>query len=236
MDQNMSPEKSLEISRQIEELQTLMVAYVTDGREKSQPGRYKELYSTIHVGLEQEKYQHPNPHKSLELLWAHCKLKDLDTYASRRAYIDSLYADVLLDLKRIQMRKPISKAWTRANEVLEDELAPVRIQWLKAKNFIYAEPPDFENSVKESINSIESCLKILLKDSGGTLGKLIKSASLDAEIERLISQAYGLISNKDFVRHGGTAPSTLGKIEAEFFLDFCGSSIAYISAKLKTLK
>jgi len=61
-----------------------------------------------------------------------------------------------------------------------------------------------------------------------TLGKIIKSAALDADIERLISQAYGFASNKDFVRHGGTGSSGIGKEEAEFFLEFSATAIVYI--------
>lgn len=210
-----------------------MIAYVTDGRTKDQPAEYRELFATVQIGLEAAKYMHPNPHKSLEVFWAFCKLHEMKTYASRRAYVEELYADILLDLKRIQAHKPPPKIWLRANDALSDELSPVRTQWLKAKNFIVSAVPDFENSVKESINSIESCLMILLKEPNGTLGKLIKRADLDEDIERLIGQAYGFASNKDFVRHGGTTKSRLGKEEAEFFLEFSGSAIVYITAKLR---
>ena len=133
----------------------------------------------------------------------------MKTYASRRAYVEELYADVLLDLKRIQRHAPSSKNWGKANDVLADELTPIRAQWLKAKSFIYSTTPDFENSIKESISAVESCLMVLLNDPNGTLGKLIKQANLDPDIERLVSQAYGAASNKAFVRHGGTVASGL---------------------------
>jgi hypothetical protein len=42
-----------------------------------------------------------------------------------------------------------------------------------------------------------------------------------------------LTSNKAFVRHGGVAASSIGKHEAEFFLEFAAAAIVYISAKLK---
>ena len=147
--------------------------------------------------------------------------------------MEELYADILLDLKRIQKHSPGSKAWNKANEALSDELTPVRAQWLKAKNFIYAPSPDYENSIKESISSVESCLMVLLNKPSATLGKIIKEAGLDPDIERLISQAYGYASNRAFVRHGGTEPSNLGKAEAEFFLEFAASSIVYLAARLK---
>ena len=210
-----------------------MVAYATDGRTSDQPARYRDLYADVTIELEDAKYANPNPHKSLEVFYAFCKMKEMKTYAERRAYVMELYADVLLDLKRVQHHAPSPKSWSKANAALEDELSPIRSQWLKAKNFIYKNPSDYENSIKESISSVESCLMVLLKEPTGTLGKIIKRANLDADIERLISQAYGLASNKDFVRHGGVSPSSLTAAEAEFFLEFAGTSIVYITKKVK---
>ncbi len=229
----MDSKRAIELGKKIMELQTLMVAYATDGRMPDQPGAYRNLYAEVTIELEDAKYANPNPHKSLEVFNAFYKLQEMKTYASRRAYIEELYGDVLLDLKRIQRHSPSSKNWGKANEALADELSPIRAQWLKAKNFIYSSTPDFENSIKESISSVESSLMVLLQEPNGTLGKIIKLANLDADIERLISQAYGYTSNKDFVRHGGTIASGLTKAEAEFFLDFAATSIVYITQKLK---
>jgi hypothetical protein len=230
----MNAHQATELCKQIQQIQGLMVAYVTDGRMQDQPAEYRELYAAVQIALELAKYIHPNPHKSLEGFWAFCKSQEMKSYASRRAYVDDLYADIHLDLKRVQAHKPVSRNWTRANNVLADELSPVRAQWLKAKNFIAAPTPDYENSIKEAVNSIESCLMVLLNEPSGTLGKIIKRADLDEDIKRLISQAYGFTSNKAFVRHGGVAASSLGKKEAEFFLEFAAAAIVYISAKLKS--
>ena len=217
----------------IEQIQSLMIAYVTGERSKEQPYSYKSLYDEVYFELEDSSYENPNPHKSLEVFWSYCKLQELDTYASRRAYVRELYSDILLELKRIQRHVASSKNWKKANEALNDELSPVRTQWLKAKNFIYSSSPDHENAIKEAINSIESCLMVLLEAPNGTLGKLIKSAKLDPDIERLITQAYGLTSNKDFVRHGGVTNQDIAKEEAEFFLEFSATAIVYITSKLK---
>ena len=229
----MDSKHAIELTGRIIELQTLMVAFVTDARTKDQPVAYRNLYAEVTLALDDGKYANPNTHRSLELFWSHCKLQKLGTYADRRAYVDLLYSDVLLDLKRIQRHAPLSKNWKKANEALNDNLAPVRSQWLKAKNFIYAAEPDYENSIKESISAVESSLMVLLKDPSGSLGKIIKRADLDPDIERLISQAYGYTSNRAFVRHGGTTISTLTRVEAEFFLEFAASCIVYITAKLK---
>jgi hypothetical protein len=226
--------KALEVDSKILEIQELMIAFVTDGRTDTQPLAYRELYGDIYIDIEESKYANPNPHISLEIFWAFCKLQELTTYSSRRVYIQSFYSDILFDLKRIQRHAPSSKNWEKANEALGDNLTPVRAQWLKAKNFISAPTPDYENAIKEAINSIESCLMILLNQPSRTLGQIIKKAELDPDIERLISQAYGLASNKAFVRHGGAYNSTLGKDEAEFFLELSASATVYIIKKLKT--
>jgi hypothetical protein len=230
---SVNTQQALELGAQIQQIQTLMIAYVTDGRTADQPELYRDLYATVYVALENSKYAHPNPHKSLEVFWAFCKLQEMNTYASRRAYVSELYSDILLDLKRIQAHKSTSRNWTKANDAMEDRLTTVRAQWLKARNFLTTTSPDFENSVKESISSVESCLMILLDEPKGTLGKLIKHPELDEDVQRLVSQFYGIASNRDFVRHGGTAPSTLGKPEADFFLEFAASAIVYITTKLK---
>lgn len=232
----MDSKQAIELSAKVMQLQTLMVAFVTDGRAPDQPQAYRNLYADVTLELEDARYANPNPHKSLEVFWAFCKLQKLATYAGRRAYVDQLYADVLLDLKRVQRHAPSPKNWRKANEALTDELTPVRSQWLKAKNFIYAATPDYENSIKESISAVESCLMVLLNKPTGTLGKIIKRAGLDSDIERLISQAYGYTSNRAFVRHGGTTASTLTQAEAEFFLEFAASCIVYITSKLKQSK
>jgi hypothetical protein len=229
----LNSQQALELGAQIQELQALMIAFATDGRTTDQPPAYRELYATVQIALENAKYSHPNPHKSLEIFYAFCKLQGMKTYASRRAYVEELYADILLDLKRVQAHKPASRNWTRANDALSDELTPVRTQWLKARNFIASGAPDYENSIKESINSVESCLMILLNEPNSTLGKLIKRPELDEDIQRLISQVYGVASNRAFVRHGGVEPSSLGKSEAEFFLEFAASAIVYVTSKLK---
>lgn len=231
----MTPEAARKLGRQVLELQTLMIAYATNGRTTDQPAQYREVFTEVSIELQDAKLANPNPHKSLELFFAACRAKKLASWADRRAYVDELYADLLIELKRAERNEPPPKSWAKANAVLDDELTPVRLQWLKARNFISNAQPDFENSLKESISAVESTLKILLGQPSSTMGKLLKEARLDADVERLISQAYGYTSNRDFVRHGGTKASTLTKAEADFFLEFAASSIVYISSKLKSV-
>ncbi|GAF05271.1 hypothetical protein [Saccharicrinis fermentans] len=215
----------------IERLQGLIVAYVTNGRQDGQTDEYKKLYIDTLILIEKLGYSNPNQYRTLEEIWGYCKLK-FPTYAERRANVNEMYSDILIDLERKIRLLPEPKQWKKTNDILVDKLLPIRMQWLKAKNFLLANEPDFENCIKEATNSIESALQIILNKPGETLGKSIKSAEIDTDIQRLISQMYGFVSNKDFVRHGGTEQQNISKEDAEFFLDFAGISIKYFKEKI----
>ena len=221
-----------EILQNIERLQGLMVAYVTNGRADEQPKEYRSLYIDTLIKLEKLGYENPNQFRTLEEFWGMCKLK-YGTYAERKAFINEIYGDISFDIERKMRQEPEPKEWGKANELLTDELAPIRKQWLKAKNFLLANEPDYENCIKEATNSIESTLQILLGQPGETLGKVIKSANIDNDIKKLISQMYGLVSNKDFVRHGGTIEQDIKKADAEYFLNFSAISIQYLKNRIK---
>lgn len=221
-----------ETLQNIESLQGLMVAFVTNGRADDQPKTYKSIYVDTIINLEKLGYDNPNKFKTLEEFWGFCKLK-FPTYAERRSYVNEIYGDIVLDIERKIRQEPEPKEWVKTNDVLLDELTPIRRQWLKAKNFLISENPDYENCIKESTNSIESTLQILLNQPGETLGKSIKSANIDSDIKKLISQMYGLVSNKDFVRHGGTFDQDIKKSDAEYFLNFSSISIQYLVKRLK---
>ena len=193
-----------------------MVAYVTNGREDNQPQEYKKLYLNTLIQIEKLGYQNPNQYRTLEEFGGYSKLK-FTTYAERRAYVNKIYNDIILDLGRKIRQIPEPKQWRKTDEQLTNKLLPIKKQWLKAKNFLLSTEPDFENCIKEATNSIESALQILLNKPGETLGKTIKIADIDMDVKKLISQMYGFVSNKEFVRHGGTEKKKITKENAEFF-------------------
>jgi len=215
----------------IETLQGLMVAYVTNGREDEQPKEYKTIYLKVHFALEDMNYSDPNKYRTLEEFWGFCK-SEFSSYAERRAYTEEIYDDVIIDLCRKLVNKPEPKKWRVTNELLTDNLEPIRRQWLKAKNFLLSDKPDFENCIKEATNSVESALQILLEELGVSLGRTIKKSNVDNDIKKIISQMYGFVSNKDFVRHGGTKNQNLDFYDAEFFLELAGISIKYLKDKI----
>ena len=217
------------LEKAITDIKSIMLAYATDGRTDEQPRQYQEAYYDLDVLIVNAGYSNPNPYKTIEQFWKDCG----GTWAERREFIGNIYADLLFDIGRKKRKQKEPRNWKSANEALIDKLSPVRTQWLKAKNFIFTSPPDYENSIKESVNSIESCLMILLNQPKDTLGKLIKNPKIDRDIGKIISQVYGLSSNKDFVRHGGVQNQLIGQLEAEFFIEFAASAIIYIKGKLK---
>lgn len=209
-----------------------MVAYVTNGRTNEQPKEYKKVYIDTLIELEKLGYENPNKFRTLEEFWGACKLK-YSTYAERRAVVNEIYGDITLDIERKLRQEPKPKEWKKTHEILLDELPPIRRQWLKAKSFLLTNEPDFENSIKEATNSIESTLQILLKQPGQTLGKIIRSAEIDNDIKKIISQMYGLMSNKHFVRHGGAVEQDIKKEDPEFFLNFSAITIQYLKKRIK---
>jgi len=216
------------LEQKIREIQELMIAYATNGRTDGQPSEYQELYIDLALYLEQRGFSNPNPHKTIESFWSECG----ETWADRRRLVQGLYEDVLFELGMQKRTSPPPRNWQLANGMLTDKLDPVRRQWLKAKNLLQAVSPDFENSIKESIGSVESCLKILLDRPNETLGQLAKDRRLDRDVRRIISKAYGLASDRDFVRHGGIEDPQLTLAEALFYNEFCATAIIYCISKL----
>ena len=121
----MNKKNSSEIRGKIEGVQALMIAYVTGERKDTQPAEYQELYYQLDVDLEELEYPNPNQHKSLESFWSFCKSKEMKNYASRRAYVRDLYADVLLDIERTIRKAKDPRKWKQANQELADELTPI---------------------------------------------------------------------------------------------------------------
>ncbi len=212
------------LERVINNIKSIMLAYATDGRTDEQPKQYQNNYIELDILLEKAGYSNPNLYRTIEQFYHDCG----STWADRRKLIGDIYADILFDIGRKKLNQEEPRNWKNANNLLADELLPVRTQWLKAKNFIYTSPPDYENSIKESVNSIESCLMVLLNEPNTTLGQLVKNPRIDPDIAKIISQVYGLCSNKAFVRHGGIQSQSISQIESEFFLEFAASAIIYL--------
>ncbi len=103
-----------ETLQNIERLEGLMVAYVTNGRTEEQPREYKSIYIDTLINLEKLGYENPNMFKTLEEFWGICKLR-FPTYAERRAFVNEIYGDISLDIARKLRQEPEPKEWVRTN-------------------------------------------------------------------------------------------------------------------------
>lgn len=97
--------------------------------------------------------------------------------------------------------------------------------------------PDYRNSIKESISSVESICKIVTNDDKATLGKALKIVEdkfgLHPALKGSLSQLYGYTSDGDGIRHAMLEESNLTYIDAKFMLVACTNFINYLIDKTK---
>lgn len=97
--------------------------------------------------------------------------------------------------------------------------------------------PDYRNSIKESISSVESICKIVTKNDKASLGQALKliedQYGLHEALKKSLSQLYGYTSDGDGIRHAMLEESNLTYIDAKFMLVACTNFINYLIDKTK---
>ncbi|WP_180135101.1 AbiJ-NTD4 domain-containing protein [Acinetobacter sp. YH12070] len=97
--------------------------------------------------------------------------------------------------------------------------------------------PDYRNSIKESISSVESICKIITKNDKASLGQALKliedKYGLHEALKKSLSQLYGYTSDGDGIRHAMLEESNLTYIDAKFMLVACTNFINYLIDKTK---
>jgi len=129
---------------------------------------------------------------------------------------------------------------TSEEEILEiervfsqsDKLNPVKQHLDKAlKYFSTREKPDYENSIKESISSVESLVKIITNNKG-TLSILIKELDIHQALKDSITKLYAWTSDDGGIRHGSSGKVlSANEEEARFILITCSAMINYLVVK-----
>lgn len=94
--------------------------------------------------------------------------------------------------------------------------------------------PDFINSIKESISSVESLLNILAGTNNNPLNKAIQK--LPFEIDKSFASAfiklYSWTSSSDGIRHGETGDEIKSSFEeAKYMLVTCSAFVNYLISK-----
>lgn len=98
--------------------------------------------------------------------------------------------------------------------------------------------PDYRNSIKESISSVESIAKIITNNPKASLGDALKvlekKSELHAALKNGFSSLYGYTSDEHGIRHAMLEEPTLTVADAKFFLLSCTTFVNYLKTKINT--
>jgi hypothetical protein len=139
-------------------------------------------------------------------------------------------------LVRRRGRRHTAERVARAEMVLGDPRLPkARAHFNKAlKYFRNIFEPDYENTVKEAVCSVEATARALFPSGGSTLGEVVKSitGSELGQLPRPIAQTfhglYGFRSGGEGVAHGGADGGAATKEIAEYVLGVAASQIVLL--------
>lgn len=100
------------------------------------------------------------------------------------------------------------------------------------------EKPDYRNSIKESISSVESLCVIITGDKNTTLGKALsiieKEYQIHGALKKAFSSLYGYTSDSGGIRHKLLEDDIVVSVEdAKFMLISCSAFINYLKVKIE---
>ncbi len=91
--------------------------------------------------------------------------------------------------------------------------------------------PDFRNSIKESISSVESLAKQVSGDDNAKLKSVLKELEVNGKLHPALKSAfsslYGYTSDAEGIRHALMNESNLTKADARFMIICCSAFINY---------
>lgn len=100
--------------------------------------------------------------------------------------------------------------------------------------------PDYRNSIKESISSIESACQVIANDPKAELGKALKllknKMPIHGALEQGFVKIYGYTSDSDGIRHALLEESKLEQEDAMFMLVSCSAFLNYLIAKANKIQ
>ena len=123
-------------------------------------------------------------------------------------------------------------------EMLGTDHVSVLNQFKKAKAFLYdQQPPDYLNSVKESVGAVEGIARFLCNEPKKTLSELIpllrqKHLSHPA-MSKILDSIYAVRSDEPGVAHAAHETSAFKYADAEFILNVSSSVIIYLIRQCK---
>lgn len=120
-------------------------------------------------------------------------------------------------------------------ETLNNPYKEVAVHYAKAIELLYS-VKDFDNSIKESISSVESLCQIITGNNKATLGdalKLLKD-KIHPALKSAFEKLYGYTSDANGIRHAnglGEGNSTFE--EAKYMLISCSAFVNYLKENFK---
>lgn len=152
--------------------------------------------------------------------------KTLEKEISAYRFVDGL-------ISRITEQQEVDEI----ERALETALGPVRTHLRRALELLSSrEAPDYRNSIKESISSVESLAAIAVGADKGTLGQLIKrledEIQLHPALRTAFSSLYGYTSDEGGIRHALMESENVRFEDAKFFLVVCSAFINFVEAKI----
>lgn len=93
--------------------------------------------------------------------------------------------------------------------------------------------PDYRNSIKEAISSIESLVKMVVGTERGTLGNLLNRIEIHAALKSAFKNLYGYTSDSNGIRHALLIKNQITFEEAKFMLVACSAFTNYVNGLLK---
>jgi hypothetical protein len=124
---------------------------------------------------------------------------------------------------------------TAFGDVLADEdLASARRHYGKAKALLEGREPDYENSCKESVCTIESPATALTgeKDLPTAIKKAARAELIPRPLDDMIIKIYAYRGNEPGVGHGQAAAPTVRRAEAELLFDLAAALGRYLRVSL----
>lgn len=124
---------------------------------------------------------------------------------------------------------------TAFGDLLSDEsLASARRHFSKARGFLEGREPDYENSCKESVCTIESLATALTeeRDLPTAIKKAARAELIPRPLDDMIIKVYAYRGNEPGVGHGQAASPTVRRAEAELLFDLAAALGRYLRVAL----
>ncbi|MDD3262480.1 MAG: TIGR02391 family protein [Candidatus Absconditabacteria bacterium] len=190
----MKDQERLELLEQIKNIKNCMIDVATRNKDINDIGDYyKRIYGEVNKVFFNMGISNPNPHRELRDFYNYWKNNGLDSYQSRRNYVNGLYKNIELgiyDNKEIKDNKV--DFWTLFKQELID---------ISKKLF---DDGHYSSSVLEAMKLVNNKVKEIVKNSAGqefdgaplmdrafSLGSpIIKLSDLSGQTEKDIQQGY----------------------------------------------